>query len=538
MSEANTNYISYLIELSKEGRKNSFLELCKLNASNIYALVARLLGEKELAIQISTEIFISAWGNLAHFREEVNFSDWLKAISVYSVMEEIRTGVKRKEIKKESKLTSKEIESLNNLEKLIFELPDDERVIFVLNQLNGYSLDEVSEFLPAIPKQEIETKFYLAAEKLNNSLLGYEDEKNEFEVLNDAVFDLLERGTGVHVPEKVLEGLYNALMKLSEEKAGIKSRTFNKNQLDEIRKSIRKQIGKSKEKVQKSSGVKHVQAVKNVAAANKKLLYSLFGIICIFALGYMFFYYALFNAPWKIKVVKGFYKINNVIDYAMLFNKGDVLSTDDSSAVAINVPGIGRVEVSTASEVELIAARNDGNIISLRKGNIKVESHLLLPRFRVVTPMLTIIDEGGDFSVSIESDKNEIVEVTSGSLRIEAPNISFPLLENYQCKIIEGNLFGTPHRSEMSEFMDQKLEEIDFGGGGVESLSALLIGVTEEDALMLWVLLKKVPLQDKYIIYEKLYNFFPPPEGVTRSGIFNLDSEMFDLWWDEIEWQL
>jgi RNA polymerase sigma-70 factor, ECF subfamily len=150
---SNTNYIKYLVELSQKGRKNSFLELCGFNLSNVYALCLRITASKTVAEKLTVKIFLSAWENIIHFREEISYPDWLKAIAVYSILEEIRSGNFKKYInatKNDDKPTSD-----YKLDNLVFNLPERERIIYVLNEIEGYSAQEISDFLGDISKEGV-----------------------------------------------------------------------------------------------------------------------------------------------------------------------------------------------------------------------------------------------------------------------------------------------------------------------------------------------------------------------------------------------
>lgn len=156
MQEANTNYIKYLIDLSIEGRKNSFMELCKLNIDSIYVLILRLVGNVDLAIDLTINVFMSSWENLNHFRSEVVFNDWLKGIAVYMTLEEVRTHVRQKKLAANGKNnTSPQPTSSNKLEKMIFSLGELQRIVFVLHDIEGYSCSEISDFMSGTTEKKI-----------------------------------------------------------------------------------------------------------------------------------------------------------------------------------------------------------------------------------------------------------------------------------------------------------------------------------------------------------------------------------------------
>lgn len=152
LENVNSNYINYLIELSKSGRRNSFMELCKLNIDMVYPMVLRLAADLILARQLTIDIFISAWDNLKHHRADVPFHEWLKGITVYMTLEELRTKERKKKIdkllkEKGEKIKPKQPGSKNKLESMIFNLEQSRRVIVVLHDMEGYSCQEISDFL-------------------------------------------------------------------------------------------------------------------------------------------------------------------------------------------------------------------------------------------------------------------------------------------------------------------------------------------------------------------------------------------------------
>jgi hypothetical protein len=55
------------------------------------------------------------------------------------------------------------------------------------------------------------------------------------------------------------------------------------------------------------------------------------------------------------------------------------------------------------------------------------------------------------------------------------------------------------------------------------------------DTLTLWHLLARVEGKDRESVYDKIASFVPPPNGVTREGILNLDQTMLDRWKDSLE---
>lgn len=149
------DYFQLLIQSAQRGRKNAFIDLCELNAKKIYTLCVRMLANEAVAKEITIQIFLQAWENIKFVRKDTSFDIWLKGIANYTILEEIRTKNKRNELK----ITGDTIpESINPLEKSILSLPEIERIIFIMYQIEGYTFEEISDFLYEHSIEEIKSR--------------------------------------------------------------------------------------------------------------------------------------------------------------------------------------------------------------------------------------------------------------------------------------------------------------------------------------------------------------------------------------------
>src|SRR6185295_18082478 len=67
------------------------------------------------------------------------------------------------------------------------------------------------------------------------------------------------------------------------------------------------------------------------------------------------------------------------------------------------------------------------------------------------------------------------------------------------------------------------------------ALDDLLIRSRKQDTLTLWHLLPRVEPGARAKIYDRLAFFVPPPKGVTREGILQLDEKMLEAWREDLE---
>ena len=163
MKTENTNYVDYLIELSQNGRKRAFLDLCEINLKNIFTVAYRLSADYEAAKKITLKIFFYGWDNIKDYGSNLPFSLWVKNLTVLYAIRELRTLTVPKAPKKKRESCTSEVEYL---ESLIMSLPFEERIIFVLHDLEGYTYPEIHDFINDFSVDEIKTKLINTREYL------------------------------------------------------------------------------------------------------------------------------------------------------------------------------------------------------------------------------------------------------------------------------------------------------------------------------------------------------------------------------------
>lgn len=71
-----------LIERAKAGDRAAFSDLVRLHQDEVFTLATRLVGDRELASDVSQEALLRAWRALPKFRGDAKFSTWLHRIVV------------------------------------------------------------------------------------------------------------------------------------------------------------------------------------------------------------------------------------------------------------------------------------------------------------------------------------------------------------------------------------------------------------------------------------------------------------------------
>ncbi len=165
MGSPDSKYIVNLIASAQKGNKNSFLQLVELNLGNIYLLSLRLLNNQKMAAEITGEIFNHTWQNLKQIRSDTSFTAWLHGIAIYKNLELFRNS-KHKNKNQNSPGTTPTDQRNKKLENLINGLEDEERIAFVLHDIEGYKYGEVSDLMPEYSEQSIIEFVFSARKKL------------------------------------------------------------------------------------------------------------------------------------------------------------------------------------------------------------------------------------------------------------------------------------------------------------------------------------------------------------------------------------
>jgi RNA polymerase sigma-70 factor (ECF subfamily) len=167
--------IRSLIESSRNGNKNAFEQLFKMHVGYVYAISLRLLADFEDANKITVKIFLEAWKTISMVRRDSPFILWLKAIAIYSSLQRIREKAGGKT---DSNKQTPSRKGLNFLDQELISLPDTERIVFVLYNIEHYKKEEISDLL-SMTMDEIQSFLASTRETIMKTLVIKTDEALE-----------------------------------------------------------------------------------------------------------------------------------------------------------------------------------------------------------------------------------------------------------------------------------------------------------------------------------------------------------------------
>ena len=154
----------------------AFRELYRRHTPRLFVLVARLLarGDHE-AEDVVQEIWVHAFQSLGRFEWNSSFSTWLTGIGLNRVRDRIRkygrsreTGV---DVVPDVSVVPDPPETRIDLERMIAQLPDDQRMVLVLHDVEGMKHREIAEYLD-IPEGTSKTQLSSARQRLRAMMSG------------------------------------------------------------------------------------------------------------------------------------------------------------------------------------------------------------------------------------------------------------------------------------------------------------------------------------------------------------------------------
>ena len=142
-----------LIRQACEGDGMAVRALYERYSPRVFAVVRRIAGEDDLAQDYAQEAWIRAIRALPTFRGDARFSTWLHRIAVNSALQALRkadTRMKREAPMPEAvpvRPAEGDVLLGDLLERAMDLLPDGMRQVLILHDVEGYTHEEIGEFL-------------------------------------------------------------------------------------------------------------------------------------------------------------------------------------------------------------------------------------------------------------------------------------------------------------------------------------------------------------------------------------------------------
>jgi len=243
------------------------------------------------------------------------------------------------------------------------------------------------------------------------------------------------------------------------------------------------------------------------------------------------------GATWEVARLEGAPRVGaERIEESGRLAVGQWLETDATSRARLNVANIGRVEIEPNSRVRLVETNPTEHRLALARGQLHATISAPPRLFIVETPSAVAVDLGCSYTLKVDKAGRSVLHVTSGWVALELRGRESIVPAGAVCVTEKGKGPGTPYFDDASESFRNALSKLDFQNGGMAALNVVLREAREYDTLTLWHLLARVRGAEREKVYERMAALIPPPAGVTKEGVMQLDKGMLDLWKKGLAW--
>lgn len=524
--EQENKYIRSLVDNARRGKIGALEELFEMYLADIFTLIVRLTGDKNLAEQYTVDTLIAAWKEIQKQAPEyISFENWLKNIAIkVTICGLIGSKECEKKFQKKSSTANEKREAFSTdpLENAIAKLDDESRAIFVLNKIWGKPLATFSGFL-GVNKADAENKLSNSISSIASSLPNMESDGG-LDTLVGFLPDKIE-------PEEDLLGI--ALSKVNEMRIKeLKEMDSNSEELKELIEIEKKRKAALKKKYK---GKKVVYKEGKALKSSDKLI---IGFLLLTSLVSFILYLTTSINEWKLSSVIG-KPIKNKAPIVKLEEilPGDVISTNNESSAAVDIVGIGRINIFGNTSFTRL---EEDNGAELHYGKMMINTLKSDDNLHIAIPEAIIegLELGSRYSVFVNPSGNSDIQLEKGWLLVKSGSHEIIFPQKYNLRVVNGSGVSLPYYSESSSLLVSLVEEYLFNGNESIKLNSILESSTEKEAITLWNLLPRVNEDQRGVVYEKLYELVPHTSDISRDDVLSLEKSFLQTWLDEIKWYL
>jgi RNA polymerase sigma-70 factor (ECF subfamily) len=145
-----------LVRRAQKGHSEAYGRLVELHQPRVYATLAKITHDRDLALDLTQEAFIRAWEKLDGFERRSAFSTWLYRIAVRLAYDALRRERGRDESGSAERLSDRAQrpderaaaeDEAAELRRRVGELPEMQRAVVTLRTWNDLSYREIAEIL-------------------------------------------------------------------------------------------------------------------------------------------------------------------------------------------------------------------------------------------------------------------------------------------------------------------------------------------------------------------------------------------------------
>ena len=217
---------------------------------------------------------------------------------------------------------------------------------------------------------------------------------------------------------------------------------------------------------------------------------------------------------------------------------GQMIVTNGDSRASLSQSDLGEIRIDPNSRVRLLQTDANRKRIQLDVGTIHAAIWAPPGTFVVDTPSAVAIDLGCAYTLQVAPDGSGTIRTTLGWVGFHLNGRDSFIPAGAMCSTRPELGPGIPYFEDATPAFREAIVQFDSTSADSPSRSAALATLLAEarahDALSLWHLLSRTTGPERTQVYTRFAALVPPPKGVTRSGVLNLDQSVLDLWWNSL----
>jgi hypothetical protein len=214
--------------------------------------------------------------------------------------------------------------------------------------------------------------------------------------------------------------------------------------------------------------------------------------------------------------------------------RGESLTTDAGSRARLEIRSVGQVEVEPNSQLSVMTLRGTEQRLDLKRGKISAMIWAPPGQFFVNTPSAVTVDLGCAYTLEVDSSGAGLVEVTAGWVAFENDGQESFIPATAACVTRPGKGPGIPYYEDASAALHDAVNRFDQNGDGT-AVTQIVSEARPRDAITLWHLLRRVPVESRGPVFDRLAQLIHVPATVNRSGIVSGDGAMMDALWNSLD---
>ena len=176
-----------LVRLAQAGDRSAYSSLVRRHQNEVYTLALRLVGDRELAADVSQEAFVRGWRAIPKFRREARFSTWIYRITVNTASSLRSRAARRRTEPLDELLYEPAAEGMSperagelselrpRLHAALRTLPPDTRAVVVMKDVYSWTHPEIAEHL-GITVTASKVRLHRGRKRLRDEIWPYLEE--------------------------------------------------------------------------------------------------------------------------------------------------------------------------------------------------------------------------------------------------------------------------------------------------------------------------------------------------------------------------